>query len=122
MVIVVHGFVLTLTSQPALGISSMLVPGGASEEKGTVPGMEERYIPRRLYYIASVITEAGKRFQDSGQGGHARADNRGDISLTWGGGWKPDPVVPGARASQQRSMWAVGDERGGADGGNSKMI
>lgn len=46
--------------------------------------MEERYIPRRLYHIASVITEADKRFQDSGQGGHARADNRGDISLTRG--------------------------------------
>lgn len=34
--------------------------------------MEERYIPRRLYHIASVITEADKRFQNSGQGGHER--------------------------------------------------
>lgn len=43
--------------------------------------MEERYIPRRLYHIASVITEADKRFQNSGQ---ERADDRGDISLTRG--------------------------------------
>lgn len=33
MVIVVHGFVLTLTSQPALGISSMLVPGGRLKKR-----------------------------------------------------------------------------------------
>lgn len=92
----------------------MLVPGGHLKKRALSRAW------RGLYYIASVITEAGKRFQDSGQGRHARADSRGDISLTQGE--KPDPVVPGARASQQRSMWAVGDERGGADGGNSKMV